>query len=224
MKVIIIGAGAAGLIAARDLSAKGVSVQVLEARDRIGGRVHTYTDQRFSFPVEAGAEFVHGKLPVTFELLRAAGLKKKKMDGSFWKVLNGRWSNDEVFVENEKELIAAMEKLQEDEPLKQFLEKHFGSPDDNEMRNSLLHYVEGYDAADSAKASTLAFSREWKEEEEQQFRIENGYGPLLNALRNEAESAGARFHFNAIVKHIDWMKGKVTVRTSNNMQMDADKV
>ncbi|HEX6065109.1 MAG TPA: FAD-dependent oxidoreductase, partial [Longimicrobiales bacterium] len=41
---IIIGAGAAGLAAARDLTEAGRTVLVLEARDRIGGRVHTTVD------------------------------------------------------------------------------------------------------------------------------------------------------------------------------------
>lgn len=49
----------AGLAAARDLHDAGVPVTVLEARDRLGGRV--YTNRRFAgIPVEFGAEFIHG--------------------------------------------------------------------------------------------------------------------------------------------------------------------
>jgi monoamine oxidase len=59
MSTIIIGAGTAGLTAASVLTRANQSVVVLEARDRIGGRVHT--DHTFaSHPVEFGAEFVHG--------------------------------------------------------------------------------------------------------------------------------------------------------------------
>ncbi len=59
MSTIIIGAGIAGLAAARDLRDAYQSVIVLEARERIGGRVHT--DRGFApFPVEFGAEFIHG--------------------------------------------------------------------------------------------------------------------------------------------------------------------
>jgi monoamine oxidase len=59
MLTLVIGAGTAGLAAAHTLNQAGESVMVLEARDRIGGRV--YTDRSFSdVPVEFGAEFIHG--------------------------------------------------------------------------------------------------------------------------------------------------------------------
>ncbi len=59
MATLVIGAGTAGLAAARELSNAGVNVLVLEARDRVGGRVHT--DTAFApHPVEFGAEFIHG--------------------------------------------------------------------------------------------------------------------------------------------------------------------
>jgi len=57
-RVIVIGAGVAGLTAARDLAADGARVTVLEARDRIGGRIHTNTS--WGIPVEMGAAWVHG--------------------------------------------------------------------------------------------------------------------------------------------------------------------
>jgi Uncharacterized conserved protein len=64
MLTLVIGAGTAGLAAARDLADAGQAVTVLEARERIGGRVHT--DRTFSYtPVEFGAEFVHGDLAPT---------------------------------------------------------------------------------------------------------------------------------------------------------------
>ncbi|MCB0183582.1 MAG: FAD-dependent oxidoreductase, partial [Caldilineaceae bacterium] len=64
---IIIGAGAAGLAAARRLYDSGQTILVVEARDRIGGRI--WTDHTFAdFPIELGAELIHGEKTVTQDL------------------------------------------------------------------------------------------------------------------------------------------------------------
>lgn len=73
--VVVIGAGPAGLSAARELVKKGVRVVVLEARDRIGGRVHTLRERGV---VEAGAEFIHGENATTWEMVRALELKTEE--------------------------------------------------------------------------------------------------------------------------------------------------
>jgi monoamine oxidase len=70
---LIIGAGSAGLAAGRMLHDAGQNILILEARDRIGGRI--WTDETFTdFPLELGAEFIHGENVVTHNLLRQAGL------------------------------------------------------------------------------------------------------------------------------------------------------
>lgn len=70
---LVIGAGIAGLTAARELARAGFSVAVVEGRDRIGGRVYSVRDF-CSEPVEGGAEFVHGVGAATWPEVRAAGL------------------------------------------------------------------------------------------------------------------------------------------------------
>src|SRR5919108_3118608 len=73
-EVLVIGAGAAGLAAAQALVDAGRRVVVLEARDRVGGRI--WTDRGFGpVPVERGAEFIHGDRACTWWWLRRAGLR-----------------------------------------------------------------------------------------------------------------------------------------------------
>ena len=87
MDVVVIGAGVAGLAAARECQRRGHRVVVLEARDRIGGRIHTLRPRGWPMPVEAGAEFVHGRSPsllplallmVGFWFVRGMGHGKKR--------------------------------------------------------------------------------------------------------------------------------------------------
>ncbi len=74
--VIVVGAGAAGLAAARDLVAAGLDVRVLEARARLGGRTHTRHDLA-DVPIELGAEFIHTEGNPVLDVLDAAGIERR---------------------------------------------------------------------------------------------------------------------------------------------------
>lgn len=95
MRVLVIGAGIAGLSAAYHLKGAGIKATVLEARDRIGGRV--WTDRDFAdIPVEFGAELIHGRSPAvnTWQWVERLGLRTwlwNKLDDSMIRTEHGDW-------------------------------------------------------------------------------------------------------------------------------------
>src|SRR2546428_13553602 len=98
---IVIGAGAAGLAAARSLAGRSVRVLVLEAQDRVGGRVWSRPAARNAAPAELGAEFIHGRGELTTQLLREAGAAAIgtggagwpcSKDGGLWRAVSDLWS------------------------------------------------------------------------------------------------------------------------------------
>src|SRR5262245_6527899 len=92
---VIVGAGAAGLMTARELARAGKRVTVLEARDRCGGRIYPLPAEEFGYPAEGGAEFVHGAAPVTRALMREARLSLSPIEGRRWSARAGLLSPDE---------------------------------------------------------------------------------------------------------------------------------
>src|SRR3981189_2260916 len=154
--IVVIGAGAAGLMAARELRLAGKKVTILEARDRCGGRIHPLPGAEFGYPAEGGAEFVHGEAPVTHGLLCEAGLSLLPIQGTQWTVEDGKFSRQDSQDPHEAELHKALQELKDDLTVAEFLRRHFAGPEYGRLRHSIERMVEGYDAADPERASTLA--------------------------------------------------------------------
>src|SRR5690348_15438017 len=92
---VIVGAGAAGLMAARELARAGKKIVILEARQRCGGRIDPLPVAEFGYAAEGGAEFVHGAAALTRSLMREAGLSFAPMAGTRWRAAEGMLSPDE---------------------------------------------------------------------------------------------------------------------------------
>lgn len=89
--VVVIGAGFAGLIAARELAQAGRSVVVLEARDRVGGR--TWTEHRLGHDLELGANWVHWVQPHVWAEMTRYGRSIERSpaaEEAFWHGPDGR--------------------------------------------------------------------------------------------------------------------------------------
>lgn len=83
--VIVIGAGFAGLVTARELARAGRSVIVLEARDRVGGR--TWTDHRLGHDLELGGTWVHWVQPHTWAEMTRYGrdiVRSPAAEEAYW--------------------------------------------------------------------------------------------------------------------------------------------
>jgi monoamine oxidase len=222
--VIIIGAGAAGLMAAYTLVKAGKTVTILEARNRLGGRIHTI-NEKFSSPTELGAEFVHGDLPVTLALLEEAGIGTTDVGFEMWQYHDGKFEQSEAFVDGWDELLEKLNELEHDMPLHDFLEQNFSGKEYAKMRIQLEDFVSGYDTADSHDASAFALRNEWNhEDEDAQHRVNGGYQAMIAYLANICHKAGNDIFLNSVVKEVVWDKGSVKVITTSGEIHKAAKV
>ncbi len=222
--IVIVGAGASGLMAGCMLAKAGKKVTVLEARDRVGGRIHTITDQTYT-PIELGAEFIHGDLPVTLALLKEAGVKYEHAGGEMWRFKNGKISQEEEQMEGWSELMDKLEKLNVDIDLNSFLEQNFADKKYENLKTSVRNYVAGYDTANPNKVSAFALRQEWtNEDDEAQHRLTNGYCGMINFLANEIKNNGGTIELNSIVKMVKWEAANVKVVTAGGLEYVAGKV
>ncbi|HVF95980.1 MAG TPA: FAD-dependent oxidoreductase, partial [Flavisolibacter sp.] len=180
--VAVVGSGAAGLMAALELALTGKSVCVIEAKSRTGGRIHTIENSAFEKPVERGAEFVHGKLPLTLQLFEKAGIKSVPSAGEIWQSRHGEIKKQEDFVEDYDALEKAFASLKEDIPVAEFERLYLSNQKNKEVKFSLTRYVEGYYAGDIEKASTYALCEELSSGGDANYRVEGGYKKLIDYL------------------------------------------
>lgn len=223
--IIIIGGGAAGLMAARALGKAGKKIILLEARNRPGGRIHTLEDGPFTKPTEAGAEFIHGNLPVTIGLLKEARIGYHAIDGDLWRFANGLWKQEDDFMEGGDLLSARLHELHEDMTVAAFFEQHFASEQYTGLKESVSGYIEGYDAGDINRASAFALRNEWSDDAfDAQYRVTNGYGQMVRFLADSCRAAGCIIHLEAVAQHIHWRPGQVKVITAGNDTYTAQQV
>jgi monoamine oxidase len=214
--IIVIGAGAAGLAATAELARAGRSVLLLEARDRIGGRIWTRLEPGLSAPVELGAEFIHGDSPETAELLRRAGSAAVDTSGEHWSLIDGRLQRrtESLLGEVRAALEAADVLSQPDVSLETFLASPEGRKLPEPARAMARAFVSGFDAADPRLVSLHSLAQEWRSGgmlDSSQSRPLAGYRTALLALSAGLDGSRVRLQLQTVVTAVRWSDRSVEI-------------
>jgi monoamine oxidase len=217
--VAIIGAGAAGLAAAAELAAHGFSVCLLEARDRLGGRILTRYEPSLPVPLELGAEFVHGRSPATVSWLAKRNTALIDAPQQRWILRAGKLQPGDALFPELKARLGKVRRPRKDLPFSEFLDGPARSKLPPRIREFALLLVEGYDAADATRVSTLGTIDEWcggGAADAATFRPQLGYESLLHALAGALDPKRVHLRLGTIVREVRWEPGKVTIVASQH--------
>jgi monoamine oxidase len=220
--VIILGAGVAGLAAARDLTVAGLRVQLLEARNRLGGRVFTHHTPQG--PIELGAEFVHGAIEEILGVAQQAGLAL----GEIERRAPGppeRGSSGAADYLSAIDVVLAHASGGEDESFQHLVDRIQVDP---AIKARSLGMVEGYHAADPTKMSVQALADNTSADErpggEKQFRFVQGYDGLVHALFQQMAGALCTLQLNTVATAVAWRRKHVLVRTAAGAEVSAPQL
>jgi monoamine oxidase len=195
-------------MAARSLAQRSLRVLLLEARDRVGGRVWPHAVPGTAAPAELGAEFIHGRAELTKRLLREAGAGIIEDGGEGWVCAGGRLQPEQRDFFEAAGILGAARSLTADESVDQFLNRFSQDERGRETARIARAFVQGFDAADPAIASALAIAEEWESGTDSSgARPRGGYRPLVEHLYTTCVRAGVRIRLSAAVRRIAWRRG-----------------
>jgi monoamine oxidase len=209
--VLVLGAGMAGLAAARALTVNGQRVLVLEAESRVGGRI--FTRHVEDEVIELGAEFVHGRPPELLALIKEAGLELVERDGSSVRFKHGELNGTDS--DQDESLFTILEELKDpavpDLSFAEFLSKKDLS---EEARAAVIGFVEGFNAADHRVISIAALGVQQKAEDaiegDRAFHVTGGYDQLPKFLAAKVRESGGEILLGTRVRRLEWREGSIT--------------
>lgn len=219
-RVIVIGGGIAGLACARALARASVDVLVLEARDRVGGRVWTLRDLAYGRPVEAGAMMVHGRRASVHAWLAEFGMKAARipMFGGGRFVFRGRLRRvSTLFLANPGLTMQLMIRLPRaidryrgpDITLGEFLAGRHLAPETARLVGMMYGGVNATDADAlsvrglAEEASLSGSGVPWRN-----YRVREGFDVIVSRAASEL---GDRVRLGTRVSRIEWSPDRVRV-------------
>jgi monoamine oxidase len=213
---VVIGAGAAGLAAASELASNGQPVLVLEARERLGGRI--LTDRTTAFPNELGAEFIHGESPAVLRWLTVARDVAIDASRERWTVHGAALRRAEGDMRELKRVFARLSAPRPDISFAEYLERHRRSVPPA-IRRLACMIVEGFDAADVNRISAREVIDEWSgpaAADGPTFRPARGYDALIRAIRDTLPAEHVTLQLGTIVRAVTWQRGRVSVEAQRH--------
>jgi monoamine oxidase len=226
LDAVIIGAGAAGLAALKELDCVGRKVVCVEARDRIGGRVHTVIDPLSPVPLELGAEFIHGRSPEIWDVIRSHGLIAYDCAQTAVRVKVGKAQHGTDGWELIDGVMQDMQKAAKrgkDRSFSIFLE---GSSHSAGAKRLAMSYVEGFNAARGELVSIRSLAKDAEAADEiegdRSFRFVNGYRSLILQLISGVADLRAKLRINRVVERIEWESGHATVHARSALSGQAE--
>ena len=216
--VIVVGAGASGLAAADELGRSGLSVIVVEARDRVGGRIFTQQDLASGAAIELGAEFIHGLAPEIWVPLQANNIPITEARGESWCHKSGRLIPCDFFSKIEK-ILNRMDAAAPDESFRSFLDRCCpeldADADGREVKERALAYVSGFNAADPDLVGVHWLVEEMRAEERSEgdraFRSRHGYQDLIDIFLQSLRKTGVSLRTGVVVDSIAWSPGHAEI-------------
>jgi monoamine oxidase len=212
---IVIGAGAAGLMCARELRRAGRRVLVLEASTRVGGRILTVYGTSAGVPVELGAEFIHGDAPETRRLLDEARLATVPVLGEHYRSDRGEMSLQGPIWKRMAPVFRHLNpKRKHDRSFEEFLAGKPGGSSLKAERELVRGFVQGFNGADTRLISEKSIAQQGDPTEgaAESARIVNGYGSLIDHLRRDVADA---IRLNITVRRVAWSDSDVSVIDQN---------
>ena len=219
--MVVIGAGIAGLTTARVLAEGGRTVLVVEARERLGGRIMTLHEG--DEVIELGAEFLHGRAPELWDLIREAGLATYERTGEFLEQASGELGTRRA---EDSDMLEGLETYAG--PDCSFAEYVRSQPVSEAVRQRETAYVEGFNAADAREASVLALGRQQRAEDEiegeRSWRLSGGYAGLIDYQSGRVAGAGGAIRLGQAVEAVERAEDGLTVRCRSGQVFAAAKV
>jgi monoamine oxidase len=223
--VIVIGAGIAGLAAARMLAEAGQRVALIEAQDRAGGRILTVPAADGGLPVELGAEFIHGLPPELIHLVEEAGLTRFELEGDS-RCVRAHEGLSPCAPQREVgqlfDELGHMKPGPSDLTFSEFVgQRNLGA----DAVALATNYVEGFNAADASRISAQSLAKQQAAEDaiegDRLFRVVEGYAQVPAFLLRRFLDAGGEWAPSCPVRSIVWKPGRVEVATAGDRAFHA---